>query len=44
MEIEPPVDAHMHLGIAHRVLLPVFGPLAIRSMFDEMHVSDIYSD
>lgn len=24
-------------GIAHRVLLPVFGPLAIRSMFDEMH-------
>jgi cytochrome P450/NADPH-cytochrome P450 reductase len=24
-------------GIAHRVLLPVFGPLAIRDMFDEMH-------
>ncbi|KAF2264005.1 cytochrome P450 [Lojkania enalia] len=24
-------------GIAHRVLLPVFGPLAIRNMFDEMH-------
>lgn len=24
-------------GIAHRVLLPAFGPLAIRGMFDEMH-------
>ncbi|KAF2706929.1 cytochrome P450 [Pleomassaria siparia CBS 279.74] len=24
-------------GIAHRILLPVFGPLAIRDMFDEMH-------
>ncbi|KAF2657550.1 NADPH--cytochrome P450 reductase [Lophiostoma macrostomum CBS 122681] len=24
-------------GIAHRVLLPTFGPLAIKSMFDEMH-------
>ena len=24
-------------GVAHRVLLPVFGPLRIREMFDEMH-------
>lgn len=24
-------------GIAHRVLMPAFGPLSIRSMFDEMH-------
>lgn len=24
-------------GIAHRVLLPALGPLAIRNMFDEMH-------
>ncbi|KAH7130800.1 NADPH-cytochrome P450 reductase-like protein [Dendryphion nanum] len=24
-------------GIAHRVLLPAFGPLSIRNMFDEMH-------
>ncbi|KAF2468655.1 cytochrome P450 [Lindgomyces ingoldianus] len=24
-------------GIAHRILLPVFGPLTIRAMFDEMH-------
>ncbi|KAF2866675.1 cytochrome P450 [Massariosphaeria phaeospora] len=24
-------------GIAHRVLMPVFGPLHIRNMFDEMH-------
>ncbi|ORY02372.1 cytochrome P450 [Clohesyomyces aquaticus] len=24
-------------GIAHRILMPVFGPLSIRSMFDEMH-------
>jgi cytochrome P450/NADPH-cytochrome P450 reductase len=24
-------------GVAHRVLLPAFGPLAIRGMFDEMH-------
>lgn len=24
-------------GIAHRVLMPAFGPLAIRNMFDEMH-------
>jgi cytochrome P450/NADPH-cytochrome P450 reductase len=24
-------------GIAHRVLLPTFGPLAIKGMFDEMH-------
>ena len=28
-----------NLGIAHRILLPVFGPLTIRGMFDEMHVS-----
>ncbi|KAI3332740.1 bifunctional P-450:NADPH-P450 reductase [Ustulina deusta] len=24
-------------GIAHRVLMPAFGPLSIRGMFDEMH-------
>ena len=24
-------------GIAHRVLMPMFGPIAIKSMFDEMH-------
>lgn len=24
-------------GIAHRVLMPAFGPLSIRNMFDEMH-------
>ncbi len=24
-------------GVAHRVLLPVFGPLRIREMFEEMH-------
>ena len=24
-------------GIAHRVLMPALGPLAIRNMFDEMH-------
>ena len=24
-------------GIAHRILMPAFGPLSIRSMFDEMH-------
>ncbi|KAH6679044.1 fatty acid hydroxylase [Halenospora varia] len=24
-------------GLAHRILMPAFGPLAIRSMFDEMH-------
>ena len=24
-------------GIAHRILLPAFGPLSIRNMFDEMH-------
>jgi cytochrome P450 / NADPH-cytochrome P450 reductase len=24
-------------GIAHRILLPAFGPVSIRSMFDEMH-------
>ncbi|KAK8240055.1 cytochrome P450 [Phyllosticta capitalensis] len=24
-------------GIAHRVLMPAFGPISIRSMFDEMH-------
>lgn len=24
-------------GIAHRVLMPAFGPLTIRNMFDEMH-------
>ncbi|KAH7156720.1 cytochrome P450 [Dactylonectria macrodidyma] len=24
-------------GIAHRVLMPAFGPLAIRGMYDEMH-------
>ncbi|EWZ28976.1 cytochrome P450 [Fusarium oxysporum Fo47] len=24
-------------GIAHRVLMPAFGPLSIQSMFDEMH-------
>ncbi|KAF2088699.1 cytochrome P450 [Saccharata proteae CBS 121410] len=24
-------------GIAHRVLIPAFGPLSIRGMFDEMH-------
>lgn len=23
--------------VAHRVLMPAFGPLSIRSMFDEMH-------
>jgi cytochrome P450 / NADPH-cytochrome P450 reductase len=24
-------------GIAHRILIPAFGPLSIRGMFDEMH-------
>ncbi|KAM0622584.1 hypothetical protein ACHAQG_005342 [Verticillium nonalfalfae] len=24
-------------GIAHRILMPAFGPLSIRNMFDEMH-------
>lgn len=24
-------------GIAHRILMPAFGPLSIRAMFDEMH-------
>jgi cytochrome P450 / NADPH-cytochrome P450 reductase len=24
-------------GVAHRVLMPAFGPISIRSMFDEMH-------
>ena len=24
-------------GVAHRVLMPAFGPLSIRGMFDEMH-------
>ena len=24
-------------GIAHRILMPAFGPLSIRSMFDDMH-------
>ncbi|KAI6282185.1 hypothetical protein ACKVWC_009403 [Pyricularia oryzae] len=24
-------------GIAHRILMPAFGPLSIRSMYDEMH-------
>ncbi|QSZ36198.1 hypothetical protein DSL72_007324 [Monilinia vaccinii-corymbosi] len=24
-------------GLAHRILVPAFGPLSIRSMFDEMH-------
>jgi cytochrome P450/NADPH-cytochrome P450 reductase len=24
-------------GIAHRILMPAFGPLPIRGMFDEMH-------
>jgi cytochrome P450 / NADPH-cytochrome P450 reductase len=24
-------------GIAHRILMPAFGPLSIRGMFDEMH-------
>ena len=28
-----------HWSIAHRVLLPALGPLAIRNMFEEMHAS-----
>jgi cytochrome P450/NADPH-cytochrome P450 reductase len=24
-------------GVAHRILMPAFGPLSIREMFDEMH-------
>ena len=24
-------------GVAHRILMPAFGPLSIRGMFDEMH-------
>uniref|UniRef100_A0A8H7TIC5 Flavodoxin-like domain-containing protein n=1 Tax=Bionectria ochroleuca TaxID=29856 RepID=A0A8H7TIC5_BIOOC len=30
-------DGEEPWGIAHRVLMPAFGPLKIRNMFDEMH-------
>ncbi|RMZ69227.1 hypothetical protein GMOD_00003168 [Pyrenophora seminiperda CCB06] len=30
-------DGEENWGIAHRVLLPALGPLAIRGMFDDMH-------
>ncbi|OLN81295.1 Bifunctional P-450:NADPH-P450 reductase 6 [Colletotrichum chlorophyti] len=30
-------DGEENWGIAHRVLMPAFGPLSIRNMFDEMH-------
>lgn len=29
-------DGEEEWGIAHRVLMPAFGPLAITNMFDEM--------
>jgi len=31
-------------GIAHRILLPALGPLAIRNMFPEMHVRQAYQE
>ncbi|KAF7588493.1 hypothetical protein BBP40_005661 [Aspergillus hancockii] len=30
-------EGEVNWGIAHRVLMPAFGPLSIKSMFDEMH-------
>ena len=30
-------DGEENWGIAHRILMPAFGPLSIRGMFDEMH-------
>ncbi|KAM0326101.1 hypothetical protein ACHAQA_006694 [Verticillium albo-atrum] len=30
-------EGEVNWGIAHRVLMPAFGPLSIRGMFDEMH-------
>ncbi|RYP42696.1 hypothetical protein DL767_000065 [Monosporascus sp. MG133] len=30
-------EAEVNWGVAHRVLMTAFGPLAIRTMFDEMH-------
>ncbi|KAB8262944.1 cytochrome P450 [Aspergillus pseudonomiae] len=30
-------EGEVNWGIAHRVLMPAFGPLSIQSMFDEMH-------
>ncbi|KAH6999258.1 cytochrome P450 [Ilyonectria sp. MPI-CAGE-AT-0026] len=31
------IEGEENWGIAHRVLMPAFGPISIRSMFDEMH-------
>lgn len=30
-------DGERNWGVAHRILMPAFGPLSIRNMFDEMH-------
>ncbi|KAF2108226.1 bifunctional P-450:NADPH-P450 reductase [Lophiotrema nucula] len=32
-----PSEKHPDWGQAHRILVPAFGPLSIRNMFDEMH-------
>ena len=36
------MKAYLIKGIAHRILIPAFGPLSIRGMFDEMHVCNYY--